>query len=80
MNKREQRNWTKRKLKSVWRRTAPVVRSVPEDLALLKWWRHQKQVHQKLYFTRSSSSYSYANLKIQKLLNGLDVVFILWKS
>jgi len=45
MNKREQRNWTKRNLKSVWRRTAPEVRSALEDLALLKWWHHQKQVY-----------------------------------
>jgi len=41
------------KLKGVWRRTAPEVKSAPEDIELLKWWRHQKQVHQKLNITRS---------------------------
>jgi len=45
-NKREQRNQQKGSLKRL-KRTAPEVKSAPVDKVLLKWWRHQKQVHQK---------------------------------
>jgi len=58
---KESKDLNKKKLWSIWRRTAPEGRSAPEVIVLLKWWRHQKQVHQKqvhqkLYITRSSSS------------------------
>ena len=55
MNKREQRNWTKRKLKSIWRRTAPEVRSAPEEMtssetSSLEASSSEAVFHQKLKF------------------------------
>jgi len=41
---------------------------------------HQKRVHQKLKITRSYSSSGDANLKLQKLFNGFNVVQALQKS
>jgi hypothetical protein len=62
MNKRELRNQQKGSLKRL-KKSAPEVKSASEDKVPLKWWRHQKQVHQKLKITRSWSSSEDARLK-----------------
>jgi len=58
---REQRNQQKGSLKRL-KRTGPEVK------VLLKWWRHQKQVHQKLKITKSCSSSEDARLKASKVV------------
>jgi len=71
-NKREQRNQQKGNLKRL-KTTAPEVK------VLLKWWRHQKQVHQK-HLIRSRRSpedvvhQKMQDLKLQRLFNVFNLV------
>jgi len=58
-NKREQKNQQKGSLKGLKRTSS-------EIKVLLKWWRHQKQFHQKLKITRSWSSSEDERLKASK--------------
>ena len=77
-NKREQRNQWKASLKRL-KRTAPEVK------VLLKWWRHQKQVHQK-HLIRSWRSpeavvhQKMQDLKLQRLFHGFNIIKALQKT
>jgi len=59
-NKREQRNQQKGSLKRL-KRTAPEIK------VLLKWWRHQKQVHQKHLIRSWRSPKAVVHQKMQDL-------------
>jgi len=83
-NKREQRNKQKGSLKRL-KRTAPEVKvllmtkrsrsdDVSSEASSSEAEVHQKLIHQKLKITRSCSSSGDANLKLQKLFNGFNVV------
>jgi len=73
-NKKEQRYQQKGSLKRL-KRTALEVKSAPEDKVLLKWWCHQKQVHQKRLIRSWGSPEAVVHqkmqdLKLQRLFNG----------